>query len=493
MIGVGIGLPFYRVFGGVDAQAQAHFDRVIADGGLVPSGLSGVNAFFNTIKTIYGTSDINTAISVGLDPQVLGYKFGAGSGTTLGQAAQKLYSCSGASGDVVQTTAASQPLLLVHSGANYWFGSGVSGNYLSSPNSAACNIRGDFEVITLGIKQFAVASGDGNIYGRLDTAQRQWIVGINNAPRTPYLTLSTDGVATTSYNATASLPAFGDEYSLKVTRNSTTGDIKFYTSLDNGANWTQLGTTLAGITGLLFNSTSTIQVGSYINGTFGNFNGKIGRITVANTIGGAPVVDFNPNQYNAATSQTQWTSSTGEVWTIQTGTATTGYKGVLVDRSITMFDGIEDFLQNPTILRGDICSQYLVYKTENALGSGISIIDSALSAWQNAFTPESSLMRLYMNGSSGSVSKPLDTLLTMYTTTNNQGVSNSIQKNNDTPTTNAYTPALSGTGLSIGKLANLAFYQKGNVQTYISAIGVNTTTIRTDMYNYIRSINNSAF
>ncbi len=84
--------PFSFIGSGVDAQAKTHFDRVIADGGVVPSGLSGVNAFFKTIKTIYGTSDINTAISVGLDPQVLGYKLGAGSGTTLGQAAQKLYS-----------------------------------------------------------------------------------------------------------------------------------------------------------------------------------------------------------------------------------------------------------------------------------------------------------------------------------------------------------------------------------------------------------------
>jgi hypothetical protein len=51
-IGLGLGLQFYRIINGVDAQAQAHYDRVIADGGLVPSGLSGVNAFFNTIKTI---------------------------------------------------------------------------------------------------------------------------------------------------------------------------------------------------------------------------------------------------------------------------------------------------------------------------------------------------------------------------------------------------------------------------------------------------------
>jgi|688.fasta_scaffold201521_2 hypothetical protein len=474
----------------IDAQAQAHYDRVIADGGLVPSGLSGVNAFFTTVKTIYATSDITTAISVGLDAQVLGYKLGAGAGTTLGQAAQKLYSCSGASGDVEQTTAASQPLLLVYEGVNYWWSSGVSGNYCSTPNSAANQITGDIEIIVK-LNIFDISASK-NILGKFPASAGNFqyefaLVGNKfsfffSQNGTSYIGIDSSSIVGIISNNT--------NYFIKFTRVSSSGTYAFYYSTD-GITYTLInnGTSTSGS---MYNGNAILEIGAAEGGA-SPFNGKIYRVTLSNTIGGNPVVDFNPSQYNAATSQTQWTSSTGEIWSVQTGTATTGYKGVLVDRTITMFDGIEDFLQNPTILRGDICSQYLVYKTENAIGSGITIIDSASSAWQNAFTPESSNMRLYMNGSAGNVSKSLNTLLTMYTTTNNQGVSNSIQKNNDTPTTNAYTPALSGTGLSIGKLANLAFYQKGNVQTYISAIGVNTTTIRTDMYNYIRSINNSAF
>jgi hypothetical protein len=393
---------------------------------------------------------------------------------------------------VVQTTAASQPLLLVHSGANYWFGSGVSGNYLSSPNSAACNIRGDFEVITLGIKQFAVASGDGNIYGRLDTAQRQWIVGINNAPRTPYLTLSTDGVATTSYNATASLPAFGDEYSLKVTRNSTTGDIKFYTSLDNGANWTQLGTTLAGITGLLFNSTSTIQVGSYINGTFGNFNGKIGRITVANTIGGAPVVDFNPNQYNAATSQTQWTSSTGEIWSIQTGTATTGYKGVLVDRTIVQSDGVGDYLDNPTFLRNSLMTQYLAYSAQ-AVSSGAQaqIIDSSLTNYNNSICQTASNMFSWLNSSlsnmvgSASIINRRNILAVNY----NAGVNNNIKTNDIIGPINTYSPTPSGVGIRLFSKGGTVSSHNATITTYVCCSN-NDIANNTTMFNFLKTLNN---
>lgn len=67
--GIGIGLPFSRTFGSsIDSQAQAHYDRVIADGGAIPAGLIGCSNFFVAVKAVYSTSDITTAISAGYDP-----------------------------------------------------------------------------------------------------------------------------------------------------------------------------------------------------------------------------------------------------------------------------------------------------------------------------------------------------------------------------------------------------------------------------------------
>ena len=102
-------------------------------------------------------------------------------------------------------------------------------------------------------------------------------------------------------------------------------------------------------------------------------------------------------------------------------------------------------------------------------------------------------MKLYMNGTLSGLTKTLGTTLSLFTATNNQGVLNTLQKNNDTEVSNSYTPTLSGTGITIGKLALSSFYQKGNVHTYICNIGVDTTTTRTAMYNFIRSLNNNAF
>ena len=57
--------PFSYLSGGtaIDAQAQAHYNRVIADGGVIPKGLAGCSAYFTAVKAIYATSDITTAIA----------------------------------------------------------------------------------------------------------------------------------------------------------------------------------------------------------------------------------------------------------------------------------------------------------------------------------------------------------------------------------------------------------------------------------------------
>ena len=139
---IALGVPFFRAFDLIDAQAQAFYDRVIADGGanaVVPTGLIGVSATFKAVKAIYGVTDITQALSVFYDAHYLAYKKGTGTGATAGRAIEKLYSACGANGDCVQTTLSSQPLLLEHSGTNYVYLSGVSGNGFSTPNVQPIN------------------------------------------------------------------------------------------------------------------------------------------------------------------------------------------------------------------------------------------------------------------------------------------------------------------------------------------------------------------
>jgi hypothetical protein len=491
MIGIGIGIPFRRMGAGVDPQAQAHYNRVIADGGLIPSGLAGVNNFFTTVKAIYGTSDITTAISVGLDAQVLGYKLGAGAGTTAGQAAQKLYSCSGSSGDVVQTTAASQPLLLVHSGANYWWGSGVASNFVSTPNAAANQITGDIEIIAKVI--IANQSTTQTIIAKnVDGSNFSYWFGLSAGNQLRFI-FSLNGISTITATSTATQPfSITDIGFVKITKVSATGIVKFYTSTD-GVTFTQLGSDVASTSGAMYSGNASVKTGAYDTANLFPFFGKIYRATISNSIGGAPVVDFNPNSYNAATSQTQWTSSTGEVWTINTGTATTGYKGVLVNRTIVQGDGIDDKLTcSATFLNNH--TNYTAYTALVEDGSGNRVIyGNGTTNFVNTISSLSTntlFVSLTSSIFGGNVSKTIRTL----------GLSTSIFGTNITKAkVNNGTFGATLTGAYVGGngycLFAAATTHFGNsiITSSIISITNDTSIQNTAMYNYIRSINNNAF
>jgi hypothetical protein len=331
--------------------AQTHYNRVTAAGGVLPIGVSGLASVINSIATAYGVTTeagFNTAVPVFLDPHYTGYKLGAGSGTTLGQAAQTVFAIN-STADVTQATAASQPLLLAHSGVNYLYNSGVADNYCSTPNSVANQITGSFD-----ISVYASALDWAQDYGMLQSKYATSLNGnyyfcTRSGKRLEY-GFSNGVIAPTSLTTINTPFANNTGGWLKVSHNTATGNVSFFYSNDlpntsyNSINWTLLES-IASVIGARNNFNTTVEIGSNASGQ-NNLLGKVYRATISNTIGGTPVVDFNPNSYNAATSQTQWTSTTGEVWTLNVGTATTGYKGVLVDRTISMLDGVDDTLSN---------------------------------------------------------------------------------------------------------------------------------------------------
>jgi hypothetical protein len=468
---------------GIDAQAQAHYNRVIADGGLIPSGLVGVNNFFKTVKGIYGTSDITTAISVGLDAQVLGYKLGAGAGTTAGQAAQKLYSCSGASGDVEQTTAASQPLLLTFDGVNkYLFLPKVSGNYCSTPRSVANEFTGD---INFCAKVSIVKGSFQNFcskYGNAGNRSFLFTILASNV-----LSLF---VGATNYNSTIAVPfANNDLVWVRVTRNSASGDINYFTSTDNvgSANlvttWTQLGATVSSPSGALPSTIDkTLEIGTDSNGTSGPLEGKIYRCQLYASLNfSAPVVDFNPNQYNAANSQTQWVSTSGETWTINTGTASTGYKGALITKTIVMSDGVDDKLSNTLQMPQYLTEFHAVNQLNFGSNDFISLSGSSLNhlLYNNGTT-----LRAYNLGNAVDFTSTAN-LLQIYTS--DYAVSAEVRTNNSS----INTGVLTGVAPSNGK----TFFNEGGnyanciLSSYIAASTNLNNTQKTSMYDALKTIN----
>lgn len=487
MLGLGLGIV-KNTNSLLDYQAISHYNRVIADNGVIPAGLMGLNAWFKAVKAVYGVTDITTAISCAYDPHYLGYKLGAGSGATLGSAAQTCYNAIGATGDVIQTTAASQPLILPHTGTNYVWLPGVDSNNFTTPNASANQITGDID-IKFHIN-YANNGGTQFLVSKTQTvlSLHGYDLAIQNS-NTLYYQQSRAG----TFNSCQSSVGIGANYTgwVRMTRVSSTGVVTFFTSPD-GTTWTQLGTTFTLYSGALNNPSSNVNIGSYFN-TNSVFRGIIYRATISNTINGSPVLDFNPASYNAATSQTQWTSSIGEVWTANIGTTTTGYKLNIVDRTTMMGDGIDDKLISSS-LNFTAPTYMQVVSRVFPTSPGTTAICGGNNL--NYYTQDGGLRRTVKDGNvqgdaSGYTARVLSLEGLQISRTVNQFI---FSRNNST----LLTQSIGGSPITdssvISMFANLAGNLPSNcsIRSLIFSTYPNTTQ-RTAFYNSLRLFNNNAF
>lgn len=484
-LGLGLGLQYGGVVFAYDSQAQAHFNRVIADGGVIPAGLAGCDAWFKAVKAAYGVSDITAAIASGLDPHYLGYKLGAGSGVSLGSAAQTCYNAIGSIGDVVQGSASSQPLILPHTGTNYVWLPGVDGNGFTTPHSTANNITENWEVIVQ--TKFSNSTALGCLLSKRAFGNSQYAI-FKLSSGSIYITQSVGGVQFDGVYASNIGTSFNGF--IKITRNAITGTILIYTSLD-GISYT-LQSTNAGPIGTLDVINTPIKIGAEATTLISPYQGEIYKLTISNSIGGTPVVDFNPASYNAQTSQTQWTSSTGEVWTINTGTAATGYKGVLIDRTIIQGDGVDDLIKNTPFATSANCTDYIAFKQFGWVNSDFifdgAVVDS-IGLQQITISPN---IRFEGAGGGGGVSNFVANTLSMATILGSSTLGSVNLFRNNTSLSVGGTKADSQ-GYTLFAKANSTSFSNASINTMIKALGQDDATRRLAIYNFIRSLNNNAF
>jgi len=220
-----------------------------------------------------------------------------------------------------------------------------------------------------------------------------------------------------------------------------------------------------------------------------SFQGRIYRATISNSIGGTPVVDFNPATYNASTSQTQWTSATGEVWTINTGTATTGYKGVLVDRTIVQSDGVDDQLNVTSFILNQPMSIYISANRYTPTAGNDYLFDLG----QNKIVIYSSPALAYAGNGLPYSPTIANSILGMYKFICNS--TNSILGvNNLTEQTLQNVGTRDATAIALfGSFPTQAVNSNAIITSFVIASQADDTTNRTAMYNLIRSLNNNAF
>jgi len=226
---------------------------------------------------------------------------------------------------------------------------GASGDYASTPDSAAASITGDIDIcIRLSIPDFTPAATKALV--------SKWAAGAGNdgylfrisAGGSLSLNISADGtigVAVSSSENNA-LPD-GEAGWLRVTWNDTTDVTKFYTSTDAtndpaAVNWTQLGTDRTLISAGIFDGTAPVEIGTWEGGATQPIDGSIYRAQILNGIDGTLAVSFDAaDQTTNANGDTSTfvSSGTGETWT-QNGNAFIQNTGKTAVHSIGTF-GLE--------------------------------------------------------------------------------------------------------------------------------------------------------
>jgi hypothetical protein len=385
MLGLGLGLNR----GGIKRSllstniAVAHQLRILAvdANSVLPIGVSTLAAYIQTAidaaatggtpTVITTTAEFNTFYPIFADPHITGYLMGAGSGETLGQAIKNLYSINPSS-DYTKTTATSQPLLLSWDSTvgNYFYtgaGNDVVGAFCQTSTNVSPQINTDFTFEF----NFSGFTSRGVLGGCPSLAVDGWSLQIQAGTNILRFYGRVASVNVLTIESTVGISVTGNRW-IKVVRSG--NNYSFWEKADGGT-YTQVGATVIDATPLVA-ITSTIQVG---NGFNTNYLGIGCNIISANFYSDATsttlVSTFNPNSYNIATSQTQWTSTTSEVWTINTGSASTGYKGCIVSRTLMQSDGVNDKLET-TITLANNHTNYTAYKALVQDGSGNRIIYS---------------------------------------------------------------------------------------------------------------------
>jgi hypothetical protein len=337
----------------------------------VLDGIGGTTVLDVNIATDYKSSNLDT--------------FTATTGQTVTVNGVGTVANYGTAGSLLPTTVGSStaadsndPKFLDHTGTNYVYLTGVAGNQMSAPNSAALQISGDIDLRWYGAMDDWTPAAIGSLISRLPIAGNYSYNFYLNTNGTLGFAWSSDGTATTQINSTtAPTVSDGSPLWVRVTFDVDNGaggkDAKFFTSTD-GTTWTQLGTTVtsAGTT-TIFAGTGTIEIGSRISGSGQHLASKVFRAQIYSDITETTkVLDVDTSVITTGAA-TSFTAVTGQTVTINRSTS--GRKSVAVTQPTWLF-GTDDYMEvNNRYMAHSTAAENYVYLS-GASGNYMSVADN---------------------------------------------------------------------------------------------------------------------
>jgi len=242
------------------------------------------------------------------------------------------------------------PLLLTHTGTNYLYLPGGTGNFAYTPHSTALDITGDIDIrVRVALDNWTptgtvspVGKGYGNcFYMYLGSTTIGLGASLSVGP--------TNIFPSTNWS---SRPANGIPIWLRVTRVAATGVVTWFSAADSStvpSSWTTIGTTTDTAGNMVSNSNMPVGIGAALqNGPtdFENAAGKFYRAQILNGVGGTVVLDANFTTGITSGAQTTFTESSSNAATVTIQRSTSGRKSVAVVRPVWLF-GTDDYMEVP--------------------------------------------------------------------------------------------------------------------------------------------------
>ena len=236
---------------------------------------------------------------------------------------------------------------LEHTGTNYLYLPGVSGNYASAPDAAPLRITGDIDVrVKVAMDDWTPSTQMRLIARRQNlTSNQSYDFSVGTDGRLSFF-ISSDGGGINIANFISSVATGitdGATQWVRATVDLDNGagasECYFYTSND-GITWTQLGSVrTAPVFASIFAGTSILEIGSIVAGTNSPARGKFFRAQVLNGIGGTVAFDANFETGITTNLPTTFIESSANAATVTINYSGTGYRSAGVIASTYVFPG----------------------------------------------------------------------------------------------------------------------------------------------------------
>ena len=203
--------------------------------------------------------------------------------------------------------------------SSYGYNCIAGGDFFSTPDSADASITGNITIVVdVALDDWTPTSTNALVAkDTLSAGTRSYLFNVTSTGALRFY-FSINGTAAVAVTSDALSFVDGTRQHVAVERESVTGKVRFYTSID-GQTWVMHGVEQTSTTGAIFDSPTIVQFGNVAASSL-LLAGKVfdseiyAGLKISDSANAVMKVDFDPTDW---VSGATWTSAdTGEVWTI---------------------------------------------------------------------------------------------------------------------------------------------------------------------------------